>query len=106
MLGVVNKHTALADHFKAVSLDHNRGAFIDPDSVTVSANAQVPTTIGALFRDKLPVNVSATASRGKPVRVVDISVTNFNAEAEGLKSDDIVAHLTKTIPVAEDIHAA
>jgi len=28
-------------------------------------------------------------------------VTNFNAEAEGLKSDDIVAHLTKTIPVAE-----
>jgi MoxR-like ATPase len=33
-------------------------------------------------------------------------VTNFNAEAEGLKSDDIVAHLTKTIPVAEDIHAA
>jgi MoxR-like ATPase len=33
-------------------------------------------------------------------------VTNFNAEAEGLKSDDIVAHLTKTIPVAEDTHAA
>ena len=33
-------------------------------------------------------------------------VTNFNAEAEGLKSDDIVAHLAKTIPVAEDTHAA
>lgn len=32
-------------------------------------------------------------------------VTNFNAEAEGLKADDIVAHLTKTIPV-EDTHAA
>jgi MoxR-like ATPase len=29
-------------------------------------------------------------------------VTNFNAEAEGLKPDDIVAHLAKTIPVAED----
>jgi MoxR-like ATPase len=33
-------------------------------------------------------------------------VTNFNAEAEGLKSDDIVAHLVKTIPVADETHAA
>ena len=33
-------------------------------------------------------------------------VTNFNAEVEGLKSDDIVAHLAETIPVAEDTHAA
>lgn len=54
---------------------------IDSDSVTVSADAQVPTTIGALFRDKMPIEVSATASRGKPVRVVDISVTNFNSSA-------------------------
>ena len=29
-------------------------------------------------------------------------VTNFNAEAEGIKPDDIVAHLAETIPVAED----
>jgi MoxR-like ATPase len=28
-------------------------------------------------------------------------VTNFNAEAEGIKADDIVAHLAETIPVAE-----
>jgi MoxR-like ATPase len=28
-------------------------------------------------------------------------VTNFNAEAEGIKPDDIVAHLIETIPVAE-----
>jgi MoxR-like ATPase len=33
-------------------------------------------------------------------------VTNFSAEAEGLKADDIVAHLLKTVPVAEDTHAA
>jgi MoxR-like ATPase len=33
-------------------------------------------------------------------------VTNFNAEAEGLTTDDIVTHLTETIPVAEDEHAA
>ena len=33
-------------------------------------------------------------------------VTNFNAEAEGLKSDDIVAHLVDTIPVAEGENAA
>jgi MoxR-like ATPase len=33
-------------------------------------------------------------------------VTNFNAEAEGVKPDDIVAHLTETIPVAEGEHAA
>jgi MoxR-like ATPase len=32
-------------------------------------------------------------------------VTNFNAEADGIKPDDIVAHLTKTISVADD-HAA
>jgi MoxR-like ATPase len=32
-------------------------------------------------------------------------VTNFNAEAEGLKADDIVEHLAKTIPVAEDTAA-
>jgi MoxR-like ATPase len=29
-------------------------------------------------------------------------VTNFNAEAEGLKPDDIVEHLAKTIPVTEE----
>jgi MoxR-like ATPase len=29
-------------------------------------------------------------------------VTNFNAEAEGIKADDIVKHLTETIPIAED----
>jgi MoxR-like ATPase len=33
-------------------------------------------------------------------------VTNFNAEAEGLKSDDIVTHLVQTIPVADETHAA
>src|SRR3954452_24695568 len=33
-------------------------------------------------------------------------VMNFSAEAEGLKSDDIVAHLLKTVRVAEDTHAA
>jgi MoxR-like ATPase len=33
-------------------------------------------------------------------------VTNFNAEADGLKADDIVEHLTKEIPVAADDHHA
>jgi len=33
-------------------------------------------------------------------------LTNFNAEAEGIKPDDIVAHLAETIPVAEGEHAA
>jgi MoxR-like ATPase len=33
-------------------------------------------------------------------------ITNFSAEAEGLKADDIVAHLIKTIPIVEDTHAA
>jgi MoxR-like ATPase len=31
-------------------------------------------------------------------------VTNFNAEAEGIKPDDIVAHLVKSIPLSD--HAA
>ena len=29
-------------------------------------------------------------------------MTNFNAEAEGVKTDDIVQRLTELIPVAED----
>jgi MoxR-like ATPase len=33
-------------------------------------------------------------------------VTNFNAEAEGLKPDDIVEHLIENTPVADDQHAA
>jgi MoxR-like ATPase len=33
-------------------------------------------------------------------------VTNFNAEADGIKPDDIVAHLAETIPVAAGDHAA
>jgi MoxR-like ATPase len=33
-------------------------------------------------------------------------VTNFNAEAEGLKADDIVAHLLDSIPVVEGENAA
>jgi MoxR-like ATPase len=32
-------------------------------------------------------------------------VTNFNAEAEGLRPDDIIAHLIETVPVAEDTAA-
>jgi MoxR-like ATPase len=33
-------------------------------------------------------------------------VTNFNAEAEGIKPDDIVAHLAETIPLVEGENAA
>jgi MoxR-like ATPase len=33
-------------------------------------------------------------------------VTNFNAEADGIKPDDLVAHLAETISVAADDHAA
>jgi MoxR-like ATPase len=33
-------------------------------------------------------------------------VTNFNAEAEGIKADQIVTHLAQTIPVSEDTSAA
>jgi MoxR-like ATPase len=29
-------------------------------------------------------------------------VTNFNAEAEGIKPDHIVAHLAKSIPVGKE----
>ena len=54
---------------------------LQPDTVTVSAKATVPTTIAAIFRDEMPVSASATASRGNPVRIVDVSVTNFNSDA-------------------------
>jgi MoxR-like ATPase len=33
-------------------------------------------------------------------------VTNFNAEAEGVKADDIVRHLAETIPVGKEENAA
>lgn len=54
---------------------------IQPDTVKVDAKAEVPTTLAAIFADEMPVAASATASRGNPVRIVDISVTNFNSDA-------------------------
>jgi Flp pilus assembly protein TadG len=78
---------------------------IDPESVTVSANAQVPTTIAAILRDKMPVAVSATASRGKPVRVVDISVTNFNADAWDANSIYwYIVPKDDSVPADSDLH--
>jgi Flp pilus assembly protein TadG len=56
------------------------------DAITVSATAKVPTTIAALFMDQMPVAASATASRGLPVRLVDLSVTNFNSDAADANS--------------------
>ena len=56
------------------------------DAITVSAKAKVPATLSALFADEMPVEVSATASRGEPVRLLDISVTNFNSDAADANS--------------------
>jgi Flp pilus assembly protein TadG len=50
-------------------------------TIEVKANARVPTTIAAILMDEVPVSASATASRGNPMRIVDISVTNFNSSA-------------------------
>lgn len=54
---------------------------LEPGTVTVNAKAKVPTTLASLFMDEMPVSASATASRGEPVRIVDLAVTNFNADA-------------------------
>ena len=54
---------------------------LQPGSVRVDAKATVPTMLASLFLDEMPVSASATASHGQPVRIVDISVTNFNADA-------------------------
>lgn len=59
---------------------------VQPDSVTVSATATVPTTIAGIFFDEMPVAASATASHGEPVRLVDLSVTNFNSDASDANS--------------------
>ena len=54
---------------------------LQPDTVAVTATARVPTTIAGIFIDEMPVSASATASHGEPVRLVDLSVTNFNSDA-------------------------
>jgi hypothetical protein len=36
--------------------------------------------------DQMPVAAAATASRGLPVRLVDLSVTNFNSDAADANS--------------------
>lgn len=59
---------------------------LQADTVTVSAKAKVPTTIAAIFKDRMPVAASATASHGLPVRLVDLSVTNFNSDAADANS--------------------
>src|SRR3954467_1167376 len=60
---------------------------------------------GAVLQGRFSVSGGDIRAVAPPVLRHRI-VTNFNAEAEGLKSDDIVAHLAKTIPIAEDTHAA
>ena len=59
---------------------------LQPTTVAVTAKAEVPTTIGALFFSEMPVSASATASHGEPVRLVDVSVTNFNSDAADANS--------------------
>jgi Flp pilus assembly protein TadG len=54
---------------------------LQTETVTVSAEAKLPTTIAAIFTNEMPVAASATASHGAPVRLVDINVTNFNSDA-------------------------
>jgi Flp pilus assembly protein TadG len=54
---------------------------VQSGDVTVSATAKVPTTIASLFMSEMPVSAKATASRGQPVRIIDLAVTNFNADA-------------------------
>ena len=41
----------------------------------------MPTTIGGIFRDEVPVSAAATAFHGRPVRIVDLQITEFNADA-------------------------
>jgi len=75
------------------------------DAITVSANAKVPTTVASLFADEMPVSVSATASRGEPVRLLDIAVTNFNADASDANS--IYWYIVPEdggLPADEDLH--
>jgi Flp pilus assembly protein TadG len=54
---------------------------IAADSVTVTAAADVPATLTAIFRSAIPVDVLAQAAFGEPVRTVNLSVTEFNSSA-------------------------
>ena len=54
---------------------------VDSTTVTVSAQASVPTTISRIFRADVPVAVSATAAFGEPMRIVELEVTEFNSDA-------------------------
>ena len=54
---------------------------VNAATITVSARATVPTTLGAIFQKQMPVSAKAVAQRGKPVRIVELDVTNFNADA-------------------------
>lgn len=78
---------------------------VQPGTITVSAKATVQTTIAAIFKDEMPVSASATASRGDPVRVVDVSVTNFNSDAWDANS--IYWYIIPedgSLPADEDLH--
>jgi Flp pilus assembly protein TadG len=50
-------------------------------TITVSAQGAVPTTLAAIFEPEMPVSATAVAQRGKPVRIVKMDVTHFNADA-------------------------
>jgi Flp pilus assembly protein TadG len=74
-------------------------------TVGVSANASVPTTITRIFTETMSVNASATASHGEPLRVVDLSVTEFNSDA--WDSNSIYWYIVPEdggLPLDEDLH--
>jgi Flp pilus assembly protein TadG len=78
---------------------------LQPATVGISANASVPTTITRIFTDTMPVSASATASHGEPLRVVDLSVTEFNSDA--WDSNSIYWYIVPedgSLPADEDLH--
>ena len=94
-----NLGAAVADYAIDYDID------IEPSTVMVSAEAAVPTTIGALFREAIPVSAAATAFHGPPIRIVDLQVTEFNADAWDANS--IYWYIVPEdggVPEPEDMH--
>jgi Flp pilus assembly protein TadG len=98
---------AMSANFGDGAGDYDVGHDLDiqSDTVTVTANATVPTTIGAIFLGEVPVSASATAFHGAPVRIVDLQVTEFNSNAWDANS--IYWYIVPEdggVPAEEDLH--
>jgi MoxR-like ATPase len=114
-LSHIVRRVPIADHLARYAIQFARRTRVGNDKVPNMVRDYVSWGAGPRASQYLVLAAKARAVlhgryyvSGDDIRAVAAPVlrhrivTNFNAEAEGLKTDDIIANLVKIIPVADD----